>query len=139
VIDVIPLPAELLGEWWPHVAGYAEQMATRFPDDWPTEETKRQAGNGTLVLWLVWDKASRERFGAIGTHIHLKPSGRRILSVSWAAGRQHRKWARLADDVIAAYGRANGCQVMAIEGRGGWARAVDGYRSRPWSILTKEL
>jgi len=132
-----PLPTELFADWWPLVASYAEQMASRFPDDWPVEETQRQAANGSMVLWLVRD--GNERLGVIGTHVHVKPSGKRYLSVSWAAGRDHGKWARMADEVIGAHGRRNGCSAMVIEGRIGWARALEGYRPKRWPILVKEL
>ncbi len=138
-MKLVPLPAVLFGEWWPHVVPYAEQMASRFPDDWPVEETARQARDGTLVLWMVWDEDCWEHLGAIGTHIMVKPSGKRVLSISWAAGRQHRKWARLAADILAEHGRKEACSVIAIEGRGGWLRSLDWYRPQRWSILTKEL
>lgn len=132
-----PLPRELFADWWPLVASYAEQMATRFPDDWPVEETQRQAANGDMVLWLVRD--GHEHLGAIGTHVHVQPSGKRLLSISWAAGREHGKWARMAADALEEHGRRNGCTASVIEGRVGWARALDGYHPKRWSILVKEL
>lgn len=138
-MNLLPLPAELLSEWWPVVSTYAAQMERRFPDDWPVAETLRQASNGTLVLWLVWDQDSHEHFGAIGTHIHVKPSGRKLLSLSWAAGRQHGKWARMAADTLEAYGRKEGCSRAVIEGRAGWSRALQGYDPQRWAVLTKEL
>jgi len=71
--------------------------------------------------------------------IHIKPSGRKLLSLSWAAGRDHGKWARMAADTLEAYGRAEGCTLSVIEGRVGWARALEGYQPKRWSVLTKEL
>lgn len=138
-MNLIPLPAELFADWWPHVSSYAAQMEKRFPDDWPVAETQKQAGNGSLLLWLVWDQGTREHFGAVGTHIHIKPSGRKLLSISWAAGRDHGKWARMAADTLEAYGREQGCTLSVIEGRGGWARPLEGYRPKRWSVLTKEI
>lgn len=133
------LPPAQVAEWWPVVVGYASQMELRFPDDWPIAETRRQAEAAKLVLWLVWDAELHEHFGAVGTHIHVKPSGRKLLSISWAAGREHGKWARMAADTLEAHGRAEGCVASVIEGRVGWARALEGYRPQRWAVLTKDL
>lgn len=133
------LPPARIDEWWAVVEPYARQMERRFPDDWPIAETRRQASSAALVLWLVWEPETQTSFGAIGTQIHVKPSGRKLLSISWAAGREHGKWARMASDTLDAYGRETGCTEAVIEGRAGWARAVEGYQPKRWSILVKEL
>lgn len=114
-------------------------MALRFPDDWPIEETERQAKDGSLLLWMVWDDDRTEHLGAVGTHVMVKPSGKRLVSISWAAGREHRKWARMAADALEEYARQQNCTTIAIEGRGGWLRSVEGYRPVKWSVLAKEL
>lgn len=136
---LFPVPRESLSDWWPVVLPFAEIMAKRFPDDWPTEETLRQARE-TLALWLVLEPVERTAYAAAGTTILLKPTGKRVFRVKWVAGRQVRRWAHLVDefDDVA---RLNDCTAIEIDpgSRGGWQRFLPGWRARPTLSMTKEL
>lgn len=136
---LFPVPRESLSDWWPVVLPFAEIMAKRFPDDWPTEETLRQARD-TLALWLALEPEERTAYAAAGTKIIRKPSGKTVLVIRWCAGRQVDRWAHLLRG-FEDYGRENGCTAIEIEpgSRAGWKRAFPDYRARPSVMLTKEL
>ena len=52
---LIPLPPDQLAPLAPLLRPFAEQMAGRFPDDWPVPEIVRQA------------RAGRSSFGSCGS------------------------------------------------------------------------
>ena len=136
---LLPVPASDLDRLWPLVLPFAEQMERRFPDDWPASETLRQARE-TLQLWLVLEPAERTVYAAVGTTIVLKPTGKRVFRVKWAAGRQMRRWVHLVND-FDAVARDNDCTGIEIDpgSRGGWRRFLPGWRARPTLIMSKEL
>lgn len=137
-MHLVPIDRDHLAEAWPVIAPFAAQMADQFPDDYPVSEIARAAGAGELLLWVVWDELAKEAFGVVGTTVIDKPSGRRFLDVSLAAGHNHERWvhciAQLED-----HGREMGCQVASVLGRTGWARALTDYTVGRMAILTKEL
>lgn len=137
---LIAIPLRDLAHFWPLVLPFAEQMAQRFPDDWPAAEILRQAEVGTLQLWLAIDPASRTPLAAAGTRIGDKPSGRRVMAIAWLAGRDRRRWLPLLAE-LEACARLNRCAAIEIEpqSRAGWQRALPGYRARPTVHLSKEL
>lgn len=135
---LVPISADRIDEAWAIIKPYAQQMADRFPDDWPLSEIQREAREGTLLLWLVWSDEERQHFGVVGTFVLVKPSGKRVLEVAIAAGVDHGQWVhcitQLEDDA-----RRRDCSSMLIRGRAGWARSLKDYRVEKDVLLTKEL
>lgn len=137
-MQLVRLPADGLEQAWPLLAPFVEQMAERFPDDWPVRETWRQGLSGELAFWVIWEPDEKQAYGVVGTKLGEKPSGKKVLVVEIATGTEHKRWAHLIS-TLEDYAKSNGCRRVEIRGRGGWARALDGYRLERDPLLTKEL
>jgi len=139
-VILYPVPLEALERWWPIILPFAEQMASRFPDDWPVNETLRQARGDYLKIWVALDPDTRRIWAAAGTKILIKASGKRVLAIRWLAGKQRHRWLHLLQE-LENYGRFNGCTEILIEpgSRAGWQKVLPGYRERPTIQLTKSL
>ena len=135
-----PVPLERLDDWLPLIRPFAEQMARRFPDDWPVQETLRQARSGVLQLWLALDDEAGVAVAAAGTKIVTKASGKDVLALRWLAGSGRERWLPLLPG-LEDYGRQNGCTEILIEpgSRAGWQKALPDYRATPTVQLTKRL
>lgn len=137
-MKLVRLPADGLELAWPLLAPFVEQMAERFPDDWPVRETWRQGIEGILSFWVIWEPEERKAYGVVGTRLGEKVSGKRVLSIEIVGGEDHKRWVHLISD-LEDYAKANGCQRVDIRGRGGWARSLDGYRLEREPTLMKVL
>ncbi len=136
---MILLPVEDIEQGWPLVLPFAEQMARRFPDDWPPDETLRQARSGLLRLWLALEDG-QGFVAAAGTKIILKPSGKRVCLIRWCAGNDVDAFLPLIRG-LEDNARSQGCDLIEIDpgSRAGWARMLPDYRARPSVMLQKEL
>lgn len=135
---LIPLPPGRLEAAWPLALPFAEDMARRFPDDWPVAEILRQARRGTLLLWLVFAPQEGRAHGLVGTEVNDKPGGRRVLSVALAAGDALDRSLHLLG-TLERHGAAHGCDAVEIRGRPGWARLFPDYRATRDILLRKDF
>ena len=137
-MQLIPVPPDRIAGLWPLILPFAEQMAERFPDDWPPPELRRRAERGLTLLWLVRPPDAIAPIGLVGTEIHPKPSGRRGLVIVCAAGSDHRRALAVMPE-LERYGASLGCNFVEIRGRSGWGRHLEDYRATPGVVLKKEL
>lgn len=137
-MKLVRLPADGLEHAWPLLAPFVEQMAARFPDDWPVRETWRKGLTGELAFWVIWEPDEKKAYGVCGTRLGEKPSGKKVLVIELVSGAEHTRWTHLISE-LEDYATANGCQRVEIHGRGGWARSLPGYRFQREPLLTKEL
>lgn len=137
-----PLSRQEVLPAWEIIEPFARQMAERFPDDWPVDEILRQATEADLVLWLIWSEEERVCYGVIGTEVKIKASGKRVLVLSLAAGREHERWMLTVESRISDHAKANDCATFIVEGRTGWARwlpDLPGWQRQRWITASKEL
>lgn len=138
-LAVLPLGPEQLTGAWPLIDEYARAFAERFPDDWPLNEQMRRAVGGETLLWLIWSEDERAAYGFIGTEVRVCASGKRVMKVVSAGGRDHEKWVPLADDVLSEHARRNDCTEFHVDGRVGWQRSLPHWKATRWVNLVKEL
>jgi hypothetical protein len=74
--------------------------------------------------------------GAIVTSIENYPSGRKEMRC-WLAGGNLRE-IQAYEPTLCRWAKEEGCHVMAIVGRRGWGKSLDGYNETA-VVLTKEL
>lgn len=132
------IPPDEVSVSWRGLAPFVEKMAEREPDTWPAHEQKRAAEAGDIDLWLVWSEEDNKALGILATRLALKASGARWMTVPFAAGEQHERWAVEAEEHATELARLNHCTAVESYARDGWSRAVPGYR-RTGSIYRKEL
>lgn len=98
------------------------------------EVVRRDVEGGISLLWIAWD--GREVVAAAVTVIIHSPR-HKICAVSCAGGINTRLW-DLFMPMVENYAKAEGCDLVRVMGRKGWARVLDGYR-QPWIVLDKRI
>lgn len=136
-MNVLSLTPQQVGEAWGVVEEHARALAARFPDDWPVAELIRRVVAGETVLWLVWSEDDRSAYGILGTEVRVKASGKRVLCVVCAAGRDHERWVAVAEAKLTDHARLNECAEFHVDGRAGWARSLPGWQAQRWVNLVK--
>lgn len=137
-MELVPLQGDDLRRAWNIVHPFAEKMAAEYGDDWPVASIAKEAADGTLLLWLVWDEEARKALGLVGTQIIIKPSGRLWLDIKLAAGEQHERWVHLIAR-LEEFGRLNGCERVEFRARPGWSRSLPDYQVTKVTFLSKDL
>ena len=122
---------------WPLIESFINQLADRFPDDWPVPVLKDQIANRIVVPWIIWDEEAKETFGLSLTEIHVKPSNRKMLHIH-VVGRDPKRWVGLLPE-LEEYGRQQGADGVEIVGRQGWERSLPDYARERLALFTKEL
>ena len=138
-MTLYPLPREEVPAAMDIIDDHARQMAERFPDDWPVEETIRRSTQGDMQLWIVWSEEERKVYAVIGTEVRVAPSGKRVMTVIMAAGREHELWTAMVVERLEEHARHNACTELKIDGRVGWARSLPHYKATHWVSLSREL
>lgn len=131
------LAPDMADQAWPLIAPWIEQLADRYPDDWPISQTREQIRKGFVVPWLIWDEKAKEPYGTALTELQVKPSGRKFFHVH-VAGKEPPKWVFLLQE-LELYGAQQGAEVSEIIGREGWQRSLPDYRKERLAVFTKEL
>lgn len=137
-MQLVPIPSEKLVEAWPTIAPFAEQIASRFPDEWPVAVIAEAANARELQLWVVWDEKERKVHGVVGTRIITKASGKRVLDLAWMAGEGRERWMSLLS-VLEDYGRHEGCVAIEFVGRWGWQPDLPSYQVKRLAAYEKDL
>jgi hypothetical protein len=143
-VQLVCVPPDLVAAVWPHVRELIHAAMRRggLSAFRPVEASVLA---GDALLWLAWDGA-RIR-AAVVTMLQATEWRKVCLIVACGAPSGHsgpssrvadmRAWLPLLAG-IESYARAAGCSAMRIMGRTGWARVLDGYRTKR-IILEKDL
>jgi hypothetical protein len=97
--------------------------------------------DGYALLWVVWDECSpshmpRKVYGVGVTQTSITEWSK-VCTVIAYSGEDRSRWLHLLG-VVEDYARAEGCNVVRICGRRGWARVLRDYRAKH-VILEKEI
>ena len=93
--------------------------------------------DGHNQLWLaVDDERDNDILAAAVTTLGIA-NGRKICTIIACGGREMARWMKVIE-TIEAFAIREGCASVAIYGRRGWARALDGYREIA-SVMEKRL
>lgn len=111
-------------DFWPHVSRLIRAAVWRGGTG-RFELIERRVIDGDALLWLIWDGAAI----LSATVTELQRSDRDLACMILACGgREMARWLHLIS-AIEDYARAEGCDVVRLFGRKGWARALTHYRS----------
>jgi hypothetical protein len=109
--------------FWPHARdliahAIARGGIGRFAD------VERDVLSGDALLWLAWDG---QAIAAAAVTQLVSTDSSKVCVIVACAGRQMRRWLPLIA-TIEGYARAEGCALVRIFGRVGWARVLPRYR-----------
>lgn len=134
-----PIPAAELDRWWPVILPFVNQMAERFPDDWPAHEQYRAAEAEQIVLWAILDEDHHKALGIFATRKQQLPSGRWCMSIPICAGNDHKLWQTEVREHVERMARMNDCTIVESVGRPGWLREAPGFKPIWVGLFRKEL
>lgn len=137
-MQLVPIPRENLSDAWQFIQPFAEQIAGRFPEEWPVPVILAAAGAEELLLWIIWDEHSRKPFGCVATRVITKASGKRVLDIAWTAGEQRNLWLPLLS-TLEQWARDHGCEGVEFLGRWGWSPDLPDYRCQKMAVFKKDL
>lgn len=120
-----------------------EEYRAEFERVWPWLERAIAVYGETDTVETLWSKIARGECNlwttpnaAVLSSIEVYSTGMKELRC-WLAGGDLAE-IQAIEPAIAYYGKENGCSLMAISGRRGWLRALDGYKEA-CVIMTKGL
>ena len=132
-----PLSPEHAEKAWPLIEPFINQMAERFPDDWPPDRLRTEMIDAKVVPWVIWEESRKKCFGLGLTEVVVKPSGRKVLNIH-AVGHDHKSWVHLIA-MLERFGIENGCSKVEVVGREGWKRSLTDYKQEKLALFSKEL
>lgn len=101
-----------------------------FPDD-----VFRGVADGHMQLWAITEEDLRV-LGLVVTEIMQYPAKRACL-IFQLAGHDIRRWIHFLED-LEMWAKGQGCQMMEIQGRRGWAKLCPEY-TEAFTVFEKEL
>ncbi len=111
------------------------QSALERAGSWTEGEIWDDLEHERSLLWLVMDGPRIE--AAIVTQIRINAKLGKVCEVVCCAGYRMARWVGFFVH-IESYARDEGCKIMRVPGRKGWARVLRDYR-QPHVVLEKEL
>lgn len=111
-----------LERFWPGVS----EMLDKLPHTWghfTKEEIQAGVFGGGLQLWGVGPHGVA--IFMLLTTVAFYPS-KKALVLTWGAGTFRKSMIPLLDATLTNYGRAQGCDLIEVHGREGWARMLSG-------------
>lgn len=125
MISLVCVPPHDVPKLWPGCvtmidAGFAASDML-MPDDILEQLTK-----GTRLLWLAVDKDHRI-LSAMMTQLFPMRSGM-LCKMMECGGERLREWKHLRTQ-IEEYAKREGCDRVLVEGRPGWSRILDDYKT----------
>lgn len=119
--------------FWPWVQEYLFS-AVRATNISHTQSIADAVLSGRSLLWIAWDGEKIK--GAGSTELMATEQDKFCVITSWG-GEDMPEWVHLVRRVED-YAKAEGCRAVRVFGRGGWLRALDGYRKTA-IVIEKEL
>lgn len=102
---------------------------------WTEAEIWSDLEHARSLLWLVVD-GTRVHAAAV-TQVRINRKLGKVCEIVCCAGAGLRSWLPFLTH-IEAYAKAEGCGIMRVPGRKGWARMLPDYR-QPYIVLEKEI
>jgi hypothetical protein len=127
-LQITVVPPAVLDVVWPKAAellGKALRVSRR---KYTAESIRADMDRGILALWLVFDGATP--VAAFTTRIAAYPDAKG-LCMDWIGGDRMKDWLPLAQPLMEAYARDNGCTHLEGYGRKAWGRWLQKYGWEP--------
>ena len=128
------VPPAYVPELWPHARPLIARAFMAVAGDDTIESTEAALRSGEELLWIVWGDG---RIMTAATTVLIRVPRAKICLVKAAAGAGMGQWMKFMAK-IEEYARAEGCDLIRVAGRRGWARVLPDFE-QPWIVLQKSL
>jgi hypothetical protein len=124
---------KLVDRIWPLAKPLLEPAFHRTTD-LTIESVEADVMSAMALLWLACKGA---KIIAAATTAIVKTPRHKICIVTCAGGRRSRLWDQFMP-IVEKYAGDEGCALVRVMGRDGWARVLSGYE-QPWIVLDKRI
>jgi hypothetical protein len=131
------IPAHMVEHFWIFAEPYVKRALDHASGEFTPTDFRQSCIERNLQLWLI---SHNERIvGAITTEIVVYPH-RKHCRVITLAGSEFMNWMQVADETLAAWATAQGCDALEAYVRKGFVPKLEplGYKHRH-SVVLKEL
>lgn len=128
MIDIQPVPANLVPAIWPSILPIVERGVAASRGDRLAPDYFDVCASGAAQLWLIGKDGA---VAAICIAEMVQYPRRRVALVDLIAGDGLDDWLEQLDETVGAWGRAHGAVAIQTGGRPGWSRVTKsiGYRT----------
>lgn len=133
--ELVYIPREAFMQAWPAIADHIPGIVDRSGGRVSARTLIKEVADGILHVWTVWDGQSVR--AVVGAEVGHAPTGLKICTVNFAAGRDSHEWLHLLSE-IEDWARQIGCNKVEMWARKGWARKLPAYRMTH-VLLEKDL
>jgi hypothetical protein len=125
------VPVEHVDTVWPLITEYMQGAADYTYGRFNVEDIRVALHNQPQQLWIAYDDASEEIYGAVVTQILTYPR-MSTLVMHFTGGKELPKWKAPMLELLQKYAKDSGASVIESYGREGWAKVFknDGFVSR---------
>ncbi len=137
-MKLLQIPPALIDQVWPSVEPFLSRAISYCRGTHVISTTHDRAKSGSAQLWVaVEDKKPHTIRAAAITNLSQFPSGSRALTIELLGGEKFDVFVDLRDE-LEAWALQNGCNLIFIWARKGWAKKLPDY-SLTHYLMTKEL
>ena len=125
VSSIDGIPSFQVEAIWPSIEALIGRALAECGGWYTPESVKCAALLGDMQIWVI----SRGKWvlGVGVTEIRNYPSGARVAWIFALAGESFDLWAHHLE-TVRSWAKAQGCKSVAVNGRKGWARKLNGWR-----------
>lgn len=123
--SLVGVPADKIGEVWPHVGPMIAAACTRSSGRYTAEGFKRRLLERDQQLWISWNEGLEAL--AITEIRTYHDTGLKSCIVVVGIGRSRRNWSKF-HLLVGEWAKGQGCTLMEAITRPGWARELADFR-----------
>ena len=131
------IPTEKIPEIWDLIEPYVQEFSESKSSRTTVENLKNLFYSGKLRCWVVWLEEEQKIQAVVGVTVKQAENGEKIASIAMAQGYRRKDWIDIVKD-IEEWARNEGCSVVQLSGRKGWARDLEDYKIRLY-LMEKPL
>jgi hypothetical protein len=133
--ELVYIPPHIFPDAWPAIEPLVPTIIDRSGGRVSVMTLIQEVAAGTQHVWTVWD--GNEVRALVGAEVGFAPTGLKLCTINFAAGRDSHEWIHLLSEVET-WAVSIGCQKLEMWARKGWQRKLPDYRMTH-ILLEKDL
>ena len=132
----LPVTAELVDTFWPHVVLLLQPAIDTAEGKTNPEQINADCKNGEAMLWVV--VCGEDIVAAVVTRVYAY-AAKKGFAIEFVGGKQMRRWIDLVLDTLERVARESGCTHFEAYGRRGWQRWLERRNFEPKFIQYERI
>ncbi len=126
-MKLVRIPPAHARQTWPLVQERIKAVADRSNGRFTEETILRAIEAGEDQFWVGWDEGKREVRAVMTTTLSQYATSFKTADILIVTGEGRKEWKHLIGDVEA-WAKSQGCGVVQVYARKGWARELPDYK-----------